>query len=131
VQAVMAPVAILYCLPLRPRLLIIVLLALLVSPNLGVHLVHVSMLASPELLTAVFVTSVVVCVFLSNILSSLFGRFEDNFDTWPWMPSDISTGERSSGKRTKKMEVRAAPCPFTGKHRFYPSLLSYTSLTLH
>eukprot|EP00884_Botryococcus_braunii_P014859 jgi/Botrbrau1/23374/Bobra.0051s0025.1 len=95
------------------------MLALLVSPNLGTNLVHVSLLASPEVMTAAIVTSIVAWVFLNNIGSALLSRFEDNFDTWPWIPGDVSAGERLSAKKTKKMEVRAAPCPFTGnrKHR--------------
>lgn len=115
VQVVMAPVAVLYCLPTKLRMVVILILALLVTPNMGINLVHVSPLASPEVLTAACVLSIVVWVFLSNICSAFFVRIEDNFDSWPWSPGDVPVGDRQTAKRTKKMEVRAAPCPFTGK----------------
>lgn len=115
VQAAMAPVAILYCLPYKVTIYMILVLALLISPNFGSNLVRVSRFASPEVLTATVVTTIVASLFIIKLQSALWGRFEDNFESWPWSRGDAVIGERSAAKRTRKMEVRAAPCPFTGK----------------
>lgn len=113
-QAVMAPVAILYCLPFKVTVCMILVLALLISPNFASNLVRVSRFASLEVLTATVVTTIFASIFIIKLQSALWGGFEDNFESWPWSRGDAVMGERSA-KRTRKMEVRAAPCPFTGK----------------